>query len=64
MPQTFSAKVKLLKAEGAPKELLGRELDLAFQAPARLRLAASVDGSAYTLGRDGQRRLARSVAKD
>ena len=53
-PQSFSAKLKLLKADGAPKELLGRELEFAFQAPDHLRLAASVDGNAYTIGRDAQ----------
>ena len=62
-PQTFSAKLKLTQADGAPKQLAGQQLELAFQAPARLRLAASVEGKAYTLGRDGQQLWVHAAEK-
>ncbi len=50
----FTATLKLTKAHGAPDVLIGRELDLAFQAPDRLRLSADVNGTRASLGRDGQ----------
>ena len=53
-PRTFTATVKVIKAEGLPKETEGRELDLAVQAPDHIRLAASWDRQSYTACRDGQ----------
>ena len=41
-PRTFTTTVKVVKAEGLPKEAEGRELELAFQAPDHLRLAANM----------------------
>jgi isopenicillin-N N-acyltransferase like protein len=53
-PRTFSAEVKIVRAGGLPKELLGRSARLAWQAPDRLTLSAQVDGETYSLGRDRQ----------
>ncbi len=61
--QTFSTRLKILQADGAPKELLGRELDLAFQAPDRLRLQAVFEGQTYALGRNGQQLWAHAPAR-
>src|SRR5256885_1343001 len=52
-PKTFSSRVEVLKAEGLPKELMGRSASLAFQAPDRLTLAAEYKGNSYSLGRNG-----------
>lgn len=51
--RSFTATVKLTKATGAPDMLIGRDFDLAFQAPDRLRLAGDVNGTRASLGRDG-----------
>jgi len=48
------AGLRVVEAEGLPKELMGREVEFAFQLPDRLRLVAEVDGKAYRLGRDGE----------
>ncbi len=53
-PRTFTTTVKVVKAEGLPKEAEGRELDLAFQAPDHLRLAVKWDRQSYVAARDGQ----------
>src|SRR5208283_5015595 len=53
-PRTFTTTVKLVKAEGLPKEAEGQELDLAFQAPDHIRLAAKCDRQSYVAARDGQ----------
>lgn len=53
-PRTFTAHLELTKAEGLPKGYLGQTLDLAFQAPDRLRLAGKVDGKDVVAGRQGQ----------
>ena len=53
-PKTFSTRLRVVKSEGAPKELLGRELELSFQAPDMARMSAVVDGSPVTIGRLGQ----------
>jgi outer membrane lipoprotein-sorting protein len=53
-PRTFTTTVKLLKAEGLPKEAEGQQLDLAFQAPDHLRLATTLDRQSYVACRDGQ----------
>ena len=52
--RTFTTTVKLIKAEGLPKEAEGQELDLAFQAPDHLRLAVKWDRQSYIAARDGQ----------
>ncbi len=53
-PRTFTTTLKLTKAGGIPKELLGQQLSLAFQAPDHLRLEAAWEGKPYAFGRDGQ----------
>ncbi|MGO8930042.1 MAG: C45 family autoproteolytic acyltransferase/hydolase [Limisphaerales bacterium] len=53
-PHTFTTTVKVIKAEGLPKEAEGRELDLAFQAPDHIRLAINWDRQSYVAARDGQ----------
>ena len=52
-PQTFSARLEVVKAEGLPK-LSGQSANLAFQAPDRLTISAEYKGKAYALGRDQQ----------
>src|SRR5664279_2773851 len=37
-PRTFTTTLKVVKADGLPKEVQGRELELAFQAPNHLRI--------------------------
>jgi len=53
-PRTFTTTLKLTKAGGLSKELLGKSLEVAFQAPDHLRLAAEWGGTPYVVGRDGQ----------
>ena len=53
-PRTLTARVRIARGDGIPRELLGREMELAWQAPDRLKLAAEVDGERYSLGREGQ----------
>lgn len=53
-PQTFTATVKVLKAEGLPKEFVGREITVAFQSPDHLRLATKWEGQDVVVGRDQQ----------
>ena len=52
--RTFTATLKILKADGLPEEFLGREVILAFQAPDRLRLATKWDGQEIVAGRDDE----------
>ena len=53
-PRTFTTTLKVVKAEGLPKEAAGREVELAFQAPEHLRIAAQVEGQNLVVCRDGQ----------
>ncbi len=53
-PRTFATSLKIVKGEGLPKELVGREFELAIQAPDHLRLSARVGGQDLMVGRDGQ----------
>jgi outer membrane lipoprotein-sorting protein len=52
--RTFTATLKVVKAEGLPSELAGRELEVAYQAPDHLRLSALWNHLSLTLCRDGQ----------
>ena len=61
--QTFSAQLKVVKADGLPKELIGRTAELAYQAPDHLRLSALLDGHPYSLGRDRQNLWIHSAEK-
>ena len=51
--QTLASTLKISRADGLPNDLLGRELDFAWQAPNRLRLVADINGERYAAGRDG-----------
>ena len=53
-PRTFTTTVKLLKAEGLPKEAEGQEIGLALQEPDHLRLALTLDRQSYVICRDAQ----------
>lgn len=52
--RTFTATLKILKADDLPAEFLGREVSLAFQAPDHLRIATKWDGQEIVAGRDQQ----------
>ncbi len=52
--QTVASTLKISRADGLPADLLGRELDFAWQAPNRLRLTADINGERYSAGRDGE----------
>ncbi|MEW6302477.1 MAG: C45 family autoproteolytic acyltransferase/hydrolase [Verrucomicrobiota bacterium] len=62
--QVFSGQLKLTRAAGLPKEMLGQAVEVTWQAPDQLRLAAKVDGKDYTAGRDGQELWLYAGAKD
>ena len=53
-PRTFTTSVQVIKADGLPKEVEGREFGLAFQAPDHLRIGANWDRHSYVACRDGQ----------
>ncbi len=53
-PATFTTTLKILKADGLPKELVGHEFELAFQAPDHARLAARWNDQDFVLCRDQQ----------
>ncbi len=46
-----SVEVELVSATGVPDDLIGKRLHLAFQAPDRVKLAATVGDSTYSAGR-------------
>src|SRR5688572_2938321 len=54
MPQTFSVKLEVVKAEGLPKELAVNDATLAFQAPDRLLLSVYASDKLYAAARDQQ----------
>ncbi|MEZ0275004.1 MAG: C45 family autoproteolytic acyltransferase/hydrolase [Roseimicrobium sp.] len=51
--KTFSTTLKIVKAEGLPKELVGKEMKVAYQAPDRLRIEVEVKGDTLTAGSNG-----------
>ncbi|HVV72812.1 MAG TPA: hypothetical protein VHI52_15165, partial [Verrucomicrobiae bacterium] len=53
-PHTFTTTLRVLKADGLPKEFMGREMTVAFQAPDHLRLAAQWNNEQLVACRDGQ----------
>lgn len=53
-PRTLVTTLKVIKAEGLPKELLGQSFDVAFQAPDHLRLSAQWQGEKFIVCRDQQ----------
>jgi len=50
---TLVAHCKLVRSRGLPDEVAGLELDLAYQAPDRLRLEGTAGGFTMLAGRDG-----------
>ncbi len=52
-PRTFTARLKLTRAEGLPTQAAGATGEIAFQAPSHLRASAQVDGKPLAVGRDG-----------
>ena len=62
-PRTFTTTFKVLKADGAPKELEGVELEVAFQAPDHLRLSTQWEHQSYVAGRDKQELWVYAPAK-
>src|SRR2546421_5278763 len=52
-PQTLTARLKLISAEGLPMEIGSASADVAFQAPSQFRIAATVNGGTVTACRDG-----------
>ena len=52
--QTVRARIELTRSEGLPKEFKNQSATLAFQAPDRLSLSASLKDRKFALGRDGQ----------
>lgn len=50
----LTTRIKVLEVAGMPDELEDREIDLAAQFPARLKLETTIDGNAYRIGRDGE----------
>src|ERR1035438_2564600 len=53
-PHTFTTTLKVTKAEGMPSQVVGREMDIAFQAPDHVRISANWDQQSFVLCRDGQ----------
>src|SRR5690349_16969667 len=53
-PRTFTTRLKILKAEGLPGELAGREIEIAFQAPDHLRLSAQWEHQDVVIARNQQ----------
>ncbi|MEQ2009402.1 MAG: C45 family peptidase [Limisphaerales bacterium] len=52
--QTLATTLRISRADGLPNDLLGRELDFAWQAPNRLRLVTDINGERHAVGRDGE----------
>src|SRR6266498_3466528 len=52
--QTFTATLRVSKADGLPKEFLGATVELALQAPDHVGIVAHVKGQTYAACRDGQ----------
>ena len=53
-PRTFSTTLKLTRADGLLKGIVGRELQLAFQAPDRFKLQFTLEQQNLIICRDGQ----------
>jgi hypothetical protein len=52
--KTFTATLRITKAEGLPKEVTGATVELAVQAPDHVGFVATVKGQTYAGCRDGQ----------
>ncbi len=51
---TFTTALRVVEAEGLPKEVAGRSVQLAWQAPDHLALSVQVEADTWSLGRDGE----------
>src|SRR5208282_2360079 len=61
--RTFTTTLKILKADGFPKELLGAELALAVQAPDHARVSGAWEDQQWAVCRDGQEVWIEAVTK-
>jgi hypothetical protein len=61
--RTFTTTLKILKADGLPKELPGSQLALALQAPDHARVAGAWDNQEWVVCRDGQEVWIDAVTK-
>lgn len=61
--ETLSAQLKLVRAQGVPKELAQAQATVALQAPDRLRVEARMGERTYSLGRHGQQLWIYASAK-
>ena len=52
--KTFTATLRVTKAEGLPKEVAGAAVEVAVQAPDRVGFVAHVNGETFAGCRDGQ----------
>jgi isopenicillin-N N-acyltransferase-like protein len=62
-PQTLTAQLKVVKAQGSVSDLAGQTVELAFQAPDHLQVSGEIDRARYRLGRDGQELWVYAPAK-
>jgi len=62
-PKTVSLKAVVVKGVGLPAEVVGKQLELAYQAPDHLRIALELDGAKYLAARNGNEIWAYNVAK-
>jgi isopenicillin-N N-acyltransferase-like protein len=62
-PRVVTLKVVVAKADGLPREAAGAAVDVAYQYPDRLRIAATVAGERHVAGRDGQQLWAHEPGK-
>jgi dienelactone hydrolase/outer membrane lipoprotein-sorting protein len=53
-PRTFTTTLKISKAEGMPSQVVGREMDIAFQAPDHMRISGNWEQQSFVVCRDGQ----------
>ncbi len=53
-PHTFTTTLRIVKAGGLPKEFVGHEIGVAFQAPDHLRLSTQWENQDVVVCRDGQ----------
>jgi hypothetical protein len=62
--RTFTTTLKILQADGLPKELVGSQLALAIQAPDHVRVAGAWEDQQWVVGRDGQEVWINAVTKN
>jgi isopenicillin-N N-acyltransferase-like protein len=62
--KTFTATIRVTKADGLPKEVTGATAEIALQAPDHLGLVAHVKGETYAVCRDGQELWAHEPDKN